>query len=442
MVTKLNAPTRALTHDALALGLAKGSLRPGSRTAWAGLTSLALAALAPTFASAQGINGARPPAAVGGADRPFTIGVQEITTYDSNPARGSTFGSDLRGLQKDEIILSPSVTVGYSRSVGLQGVALTGVFGYDDYTKNHNLSTEHIDFSAAANRAVGGRCSVNANTQFSRGQSSLQNVVINVSKDTIQTYSVGAGESCATATGFTESVQVNHSGTHNSDDTLVNLNNTGISGSLGYSTHAIGNVGLVVSYNRTNYVDVPLTSVGTPDSLNVLSFGLQISRPIGSRLSGNAAVFYSHSTQDLRAGELGDSSYSGITASAGLTYLLGPRIRLSADLERAVTGSILQDVGYQITNSADLTANYTVSSRISASLGGSWSRNSYRGRVVVAPLETPDWQEVANVFGSVSMQLGRRAAVSLELRHEKGSADIDLYDYTSNRVSLTLSSSI
>jgi hypothetical protein len=418
-------------------------LSHGSQLALAGLATLAVVSLAPALARAQGMD-AGPPVSLGGAEKPLTIGVQAVTTYDSNPARGSDAAGAIRDVRRDEIIFSPSITLGYSHSAGLQGLALHGVFGYDKYTRNSNLSAEHIEFSAAANRAVGARCSVNGETVFNRGQSNLENTTVTVGKNVIQTYDLNAGESCATATGLTESLSVNHSSTHNSDSTLVDFNSIGVSGSLGYANDVVGNVGLVVSYTRTNYVDIPVLSIATPNSLSATSIGVQISRPIGARLSGSAALFYTHSTQDQRSVLPAEaaSSFSGLTASAGMNYAVGPRLRLSAQLERNVSGAVIQDVGYTVTNQASLTAGYTVSSRISASLGANWSRDSYRGRIEVVPLATPDWQETSGIFGGVSVQLGRRAQISLDMRHEWGSSDIDLYDYTSNRVSLTVSASI
>ena len=431
MAKKLGASSRAFLHGA--------ALRPaGPRSIAWGLATVALS-LGPGLAHAQGR-----PAALGGPDRPLTIGVQAVTTYDSNPARGSAVAGEIRDVQKDEIIFSPSVTVGYSHSVGLQGLALTGVFGYDKYTKNTNLSAEHIDFSAMANRALGAHCSVNGDFAYNRGQSNLENVSVLVSKNVVQTYDLRAGETCGTATGLTQSLNFTRGSTHNSDSSLVDFDSTGVSGSLGYSNQVLGNVGLVASYVRTSYASVPALSLGTPDSLGLTSIGVQISRPIGARLSGSAAVSYSRSHQELRQGApaASKSSYSGLTASAALTYLVGPRLQLMADVSRDVTGSILQDVGYTVRTQAGLTADYTVSSRISASLGGGRSRDSYRGRIVNADFLTPDWQETSNVFGRVSVQLGRRATVALDVRHEWGASDIALYDYSSNRVALTLAASL
>jgi hypothetical protein len=169
--------------------------------------------------------------------------------------------------------------------------------------------------------------------------------------------------------------------------------------------------------------------------------GVQLTRPIGARLSGSAAVFYSHSSRDSSSEVQldDDGSFSGVTAAAGLNYIVGPRLKLAANVSRDVSGSSRQDASYAVSTQADLTADYTVSSRISASLGGSWSRDSYRGRDLLLSQTAPSRLKVAAVFGSVSMQLGRRSAISADVRHEEGRADLDLFDYTSNRVSLTIS---
>jgi hypothetical protein len=410
--------------------------------AFAGVAALALGALAPSLAKAQISPYGSPGVSVGGAAKPLTFGIQETTTYDSDVARGNGTAAQVRGLEQADIIYAPSVTVNYAHSLGRQGLALKGYFGYDYYQRNKNLRAEHIDFSAAANKAIGSRCLVGGQAGYVRGQSGLEDLSLLVTKNVIQTYSVVASENCATATGLTEGLQVQHSAAQNSNSTLVDFDTTGVSGSIGYSNHTLGNISLVANYSKTSYDQNVGSLLGTPNSLEVEGIGIQFSRPIGMRLAGTAAVFYSTSNSDFGAAAvLGQkSSFDGVTANVGLTYLLGPRLHLGALLSRSVQPSIRQGVGLSISDQAGLTANYTVSSRISANLAANWSRQSFRGDV--QPVTTqlaPDRVDLTSVSAGVSMKVGRTSALSADVHHEESSTDLALFNFKSDRVSLTLS---
>jgi hypothetical protein len=408
---------------------------------FAGAATLALASLAPCLANAQQAAG---PVQVGGASQPLTIGVQERTTYDTNVARGADQAAAIRGLDRgSDVIYAPSVTVNYASGIARQGLALRGYFGYDYYQKNKQLRREQIDFSAAGNTAIGSRCFGGGRVAYDRGQSGLEDLTLLVTKNTIQTYTVSASESCASGTGLTESLQVSHSATTNTAPLLVNFDTTGVAASVGYANRTIGNVSLVASHSKTSYDNPAVALPGTPDGLSVSSIGAQISRPIGSRLAGTAGVYYSTSDSDLGPGALPgqDASFSGVTANAGLTYHVGPRLNLAANISRSVEPSIRQGVGFAINNQVGLSANYTVSSRISAYLGGSWSRQSFRGDDLVLPGVAPDRVELKNASAGVSVKLGRNSALSADVNHEESSTDLALFNFKSDRVSLTISTS-
>ncbi len=422
------------------LGAGRTRTAPGLQRLAAGacLAVLAAAACAPGVAVAQATA-----ASLGGPNKPFTIGVQETTSYDSNPARGDAQNAAIRGLSSGDVTLSPSVTAVYSRSVGLQGLAINADFGYDYHTTNNSLSREHLDFSGVGNFAVGGFCSLGANASFSRGQSPLQTLTVDVTQNTVDIYKIGGSESCRTAGGLTESINVSHSGTDNSAAGLVNYDTNEVSGLIGYTNAAIGTVGLTLGYDRTQSHAGRLVTTFVPDVLQVVSVGAQISRPFGARLTGSASVSYSHSTDTIVGlpSFFQPSAYSGLTSDVALGYKLGPRLNLTADVNRSVSGSVLEGVQYSIVTSASLGANYTVSSRISAGIGGSWAHTDYRGLSPLVTTTTPDWQETATFYVQSSIRIGRRASASLAYHHVEGRSPLSLYDYTSDYVGLTLATS-
>jgi hypothetical protein len=297
---------------------------------------------------------------------------------------------------------------------------------------------------------VGSFCSAGGNARYDRGQTDLQSLTVNVTQNTTQTYTLNASESCSTRTGLTENLQVTHSATQNSSTALNNFDTTGVSGMIGYSNQAIGTVGVTVGYDQTNYTKFAALSTSRPQQLEVSSVGVQLSRPIGARLSGSASVSYSHSTQAIAFGATGtgSNSYSGLTSSIGLTYIVGPRLQLATHVSRAVSGTSLQAVGYSLTTEVDGSATYKVSSRISTSVGVSWNRIDYKGRqqllnpsLPFLNLFTPGWTDTTTVYGQASLQIGRRSSASLNLRHAMGGSNLALYNYASTYAGLTLATS-
>ncbi|MDB5436658.1 MAG: gelF [Phenylobacterium sp.] len=412
--------------------------------AFAGVATLVLASTASGAARAQA-GGAAPtmaPATLGGPSQPLTIGIQERTTYDSDAARGSETAAAIRGLQSSDVIYSPSITVNYVSPNPRRGLALRGYFGYDYYQRNRTLRREQIDVSAAGN-ATFGKCQLGGQLSFDRGQSGLEDLTLLVTKNTIQSYTVSASETCVSTAGLTESVQVLHSGVTNTAALLVDYDTTGVSGSVGYSNHTLGNVSLVVDYSKTDYKNQLTSLSGTPNSLDVTSVGVQFSRPIGRRLAGQLGVYYSTSNTDLGSAQLpGEStSFNGVTANAGLTYQVGPRLHLTGSLFRGVQATIRQGAAFAVTDRVDLGADYTLSSRIQVNLGGSWSKETFKGLDPLIQEVAPNRVDLWMVGGGVTFKVGRKSALSADVHHEESKTDLALFNFKDDRVSLTISTS-
>ncbi|HEY2358311.1 MAG TPA: outer membrane beta-barrel protein [Phenylobacterium sp.] len=422
-------------------------LRQRLAYAFAGAATMVLISVAPGVARAQASVGPAPmpgaaaqPFALGGL--PFTVGLQERTTYDTNVARGNDINAAIRDVNTADWIIAPSVTLNYSSANPRQGFALKGYFGYDYYVRNEILRRESIDVSAAGN-ATFGRCVVGGQLAYDRGQSGLEDLTLLVTKNTIQTYTISANESCAIGPAVTQTISVHHSGTQNSTSSLVDYDTNGVSGSIGYSNRALGTVSLVASYDKTDYKNRAVVILGTPNSLESTDIGVSISRPIGARLAGHAGVFYNTSTSNLGPGALPgqNSDFDGLTANAGLTYTVGPRLVLNANLARDVQATIRQTAAYSVDDRIDISAGYTLSSRIHLSLGSTWSKQSFRGTAPLVLQTAPNQVDLWTLTAGASMRLGRNSALSADYSHENSNTDLALFDFKSDRISLTISTS-
>lgn len=391
-----------------------------------------------------GMPGAGAPSFGGAAGgKPLNIGIRERTTYDTDAARGNDQAAIIRGLRKDDIIYSPAITVDYTSPSAVRGFALAATVGYDYHQRNSSLSRESINVSGLAHAALGA-CETTADVSYLRAQSGLEDQTLLVTKNTLQTVSVAGGESCATPGGLMESVSVNYSTVTNSDALLLGSHNVGVSGTVGYRNSVIGQLGLVVSYSKVTYDNVPpLAALDTPSGFHVVSAGLQLTRPIGARLTGTAGFFYSTSTIDnppaLLVGQ--KQTFDGFTARVGLSYRVGPRLALRGSYARIFQPSVRTGASYAINNLVNLNADYTLSSRIRVYLGGNWSRETYQGQDVNLPRVSPNQVDLKTATVGASFKLGRNSSVAADYQHQESRADLALFNYKAERASLTLATS-
>lgn len=393
--------------------------------------------------SGMGGGGMGAPSLGGVSGKPLTIGVRERTTYDSGAAQGNNLAAALRGLHQADITYSPALTIDYASQSTLRGIALAGTIGYDYHQRNPDLSRESINVSGLAH-ATFGSCGTVANLNYVRAQSGLQNQTLLVTKNTLQTAGVSVGENCGTPTGLTESVSTNYSVAQNSDSGLIDSHSAGVSASVGYSNATLGSLSTAVNFNKVSYDNAPMkAAANTPGGFHVASVGLQFSRPIGARLQGQVGAFYSSSGIDGAAASATAQAkaFTGLTANAALTYKVGPRLLLRTSFARVLQPSISQTAAYAVNTIGTVNADYTLSSRIRVFLGGSWSREDYRGRDTSLKQIAPTQVDLKSATAGMSFQLGRHSTVSADVHHQESKTDLALFNYKSDRVSLTLATS-
>jgi predicted porin len=127
-----------------------------------------------------------------------------------------------------------------------------------------------------------------------------------------------------------------------------------------------------------------------------------------------------------------------VTGAGELTYTVNPRLDLNLSYHRSVDTSLVQGVDYTLDEAFDLSANYRLSPRISASLGARTQKRQYQG-VQVPSAVIISHDETKTVFGSVSLKVGLKSELALDARYEERNANPTLFSYTGYRVGLTAS---
>jgi hypothetical protein len=361
-----------------------------------------------------------------GREHRSDIELSAKATYDSNVARGDDLVAGVRDINSEDVVYSPRVKVDVARPVGRGSAFVQGTIGYDFYQDNEELSRENLAVTAGVNAPVG-PCDAALKGGVSRQQSDLADLTLTTTENTQQTVNANLNVGCATSGGIGGVASVGYAETTNSAlQDLVDSRTNSFSAGVTYSNRILGTVSLMGGYQEVDYDGGPLIS---PPGFEAYNVGLSISRPIGARLSGSAALGY----QSLRSKGPGDSDYDGVSGQASLNYRATPRLSASLSYMRGAVATIQQGSNYTVTETVKLQGAYTVSSRIKTNLGASWTERSYRGDGLGPQPLSVDEDEITSIFSGVSINIGRRSSLAFDGSREVRETDVELFNYTAYR---------
>ena len=368
--------------------------------------------------------------------RSATLQVRARATYDTNVARGNSVVAAARNVRKDDILYAPSAKVDVVWPVGRQSVFLQGTAGYEFYQYNKKLQREQIALTGGATGSAG-PCQGTLTGGYSRRQSDLADLTLLVTKNTQEATTVGVQTSCLIGGGVGGNLSVQRVHLTNSATVgVVNSDVTSVQTGLSYQNRALGAVSLIAGYSEANYGGQPGILLATNLGFTTRSLGVSYSRPIGTRLQGQAAFSYSTVESSGAAGQ----SHVGLTGSAALSYRASSRLNATLSYQRSIAPSILQGSSYNLQQSLALDARYTVSSRVTAGAGASWSKRNYRGVAPAASSLIVD-DDLKAVFASLQLSVGRNASLGLDARREVRNTNLTIFDYTAYRVGITATQS-
>ena len=189
----------------------------------------------------------------------------------------------------------------------------------------------------------------------------------------------------------------------------------------------------MVQYTEVNYADQPVGPIIQQRGFQEYTGSLTISRKIGLRLSGRAAI----SVQSLRTGGTGTTS-NNLGSDVSLNYRVSPRLNVAVGYALSNEPSPTVIANYVRSENLRLNGDYRLNQRIGLHLGVAKSRTDYRGGAVFVPLQIHQ-SEDTTFSGGASVKIGRKISVNFEVAHTDRNADISQFDYKSDRVSLGIS---
>lgn len=367
----------------------------------------------------------------------FTITAGVTTRYDSNLARIDAATAAANGTRREDYRVSPSIGINLARALGRHSVSLAASAGYDFYRYRTNLNRERLSLQGKAALDIR-PCTPDFSVGYSRRQSDLGEIDAisalptgNTIKNVETVRSAGAQISCGAIVGLrpTASVQYQKSSNNQLQRRIANHHVLSYSGGVSYTHPTIGDIGLSVGRRETRYPNRPTGGTGGYD---VMSYGVNFSRDIGSRLRGSAQLGY----VDLKSNTVGSADFHGVSWSLDMTGTINSRWQASVSTARSVSSTLTSDSTYNVNKTYAIDTNYAITDRLHATAGYRTSQRRYVGSQSIFGIVPLRNDRLEAINAGLSFQQSPRLSFNLNVGRDSRNGNGTIYDYKSNRVML------
>jgi hypothetical protein len=409
--------------------------------------------------SGLGAPGAGPPT------RTFNLQASALVEHDTNLTRESDALASQSGLTPEDTVYSPALSLHVVAPVGRQALFFDGSASYLFHQNNTRLNSEGLNFSGGGVLSAGA-CGAVVRGGYSRGRSELlfpegqtlpggvvPVVPVPVTtnfESTIEsietTEDAGLSVTCARASGIGAHAQVGQQWVSNSQaiSGSGSYRATNASAGLVYSRPQFGSVALDGVYGRTIYGE-QLTPNLVPRGFETTGANLSFNRQLGGRIQANLTVGFTHA-HDLSPPVLPVPlavnpfrDFSGLTYAAGASFRVTSRLEAKATFQRQITPTLLAGSSFEVLTGYGLDVSYTLGSRITLDVKGDRQESRTNGMLLVQSAQTLTNSRVNDLSASASYRMNRRISLQLIGTHETRDADNADFNYTNDRVALTLS---
>jgi hypothetical protein len=367
--------------------------------------------------------------------RVYHFGAQVGVTYDTNSTRGSTANAMLRGLEKADTTVTPSVTADISQPFGRQVLFLRGAAGYDFHLRNKQLDNQAHDISGGAIGLVG-PCQPALQGTYQARQSDLGDADLRTTKNRQEVTGVNLGISCGLGRGPGGSVSVGRLETKNSAADLVEQDSTteNLAVALTYAVPTLVNASLVFNYGNSEFPNriIPGRPIG--DGFFQQVYGIRLDRQFGSRIQTGVTFSRTHLKREFAPpGE--PLAINANTYQADMAYRLNDRINFTLAGGRSVRPSNRVGKLYDISESLQGQASYRLNSRFNVSVGHVYedivsNTDSASARLVVTNAITN------TTYATFSISRIGPGTLQFDVRRQRRDTNLPLFDYKATRVGL------
>jgi hypothetical protein len=375
-----------------------------------------------------------------GADTPLSTPVLDATLsaealYNSNVAASDEQIAASRGLQLQDEIFTPTLSVNVVRPFGRGGFFLTGDAGYDFYDRNTILDRERLDLHTGIGDGVG-QCQGRLTGSFSRHQSNLDDLTLAVVRNVEDDTSVAFSGSCPRTIGFVPSVSVSQDWASNSNPFRLSSDYRTLvaTAGLAYTRPVFGVLSVYGEYDQTVFPNrlLLIGASALADSYQLYSGGVRYDRKLGARIEATFSLAYTSLQSDIP----GAAGFNGLTYAADVTFQATGKIGAHVHFERAAKPSNRIDTTYTIQEDYLAEVTYAISPRTSLKFGGLIRTRDFAGPTLVSTIDLTH-EQLDTIYGTLSVNLSRRLTFLLDIREEDRRSSLSAYNYDSARISLT-----
>lgn len=363
--------------------------------------------------------------------RTLDVGLSGTAEYHSNVAKVGDDLAALRGVTPEDVIFTPSASIDFYAPIGRQGVFLRGYAGYSFYQENTELNRERVDLSGGLNTRLG-PCAGTLSGGYARGSVYADDPLLDANIENIrQTKRVMADVNCSRQIGFGVNGSVSREWGDNDLPAYetADYERTSYSVGVSYRRPTFGALTLFASRDETEYPNRVLSPGYTMNS-----YGVRYERQFGARIQGTVSLSRANLDQEgiLSRGEVNTTTYS-----AGLTYRASERLRLQGQFDHAVLPSSAIGGTYDLSTIYRVSADYSLSSRLSLNLGAGRVEREAGGTLIPSPTVRLTDTTVTSLNGGLRYKQSDRLSFLLFAGRDKRTANAPQFEYADNRVGIT-----
>jgi hypothetical protein len=371
-----------------------------------------------------------------GAERQWKVDAQVSAFYDTNVSRTSKAAANLRGLEREDYTITPSLRANIVQPIGQQSVFLDALVGYDFHVNNTILDRRRYNLTGGAAAQVG-PCRPIAYGIYRAIQSDLAEVDLSTTNNLQTTKGIGAAVQCGRGVGLGGGVAVQRSDLKNSADTLVEQDHTdeSLSVSMVYAAPNLVDASLFYNFASTEFPNRLNPGRPVGDGFFTESVGVRLQRRFGSRLNAGGAFSATRLKREFApAGS--KAKINATTYQADVTYRAGTRLTLSVAGIRNIRPSDRPGKLYDIAENLEGRATYRLGSRFTVSGGHIYSDVASNVDSTAVGLVVTN--SITNsTFGQFEFRRFGNGTLTFDVRHERRDTNLPTFNYTSTRVGLT-----
>jgi hypothetical protein len=370
----------------------------------------------------------------------FSLQATARETYDSNVAQSGAAAAAQRGITPQDTIFSPFVAGGLTLPLGRQSLFLKGSVGYSLYSKDSVLNSGDVNVEGGFDARFRS-CEAKLTGGYSYQRTSLQDLAVTVTRNIADTESIRVDGDCGGQIGLGPTLSVVQQWSSNSARSLFPSDYRSITATAGiaYRRPAFGELSLIGSYGQTDFPNRALLAgpATTQDGYRNYSVGVRYVRRLGARIEGTVRIAFT----TLEPYVAGVAGYSGLDSSADISLHVSSRLQAHFSFGQAPIPTIVSHATFSLERHYSAEADYTIGPKLSLKLTGSETNDRFSGDALVSGLDIQR-ESIGTVSGDLRYQLNRRFAFQLDVTHQVRSADVSIYDYTDDRVGLSISAAI